>query len=99
MLLYLFTMIELQLNLLRDTLRNEAFYQALKKVIVPSKTTIADIGSGTGFLSFVAEKLGAKSCTLYEIDPEMLTLSKKLGKENNVKRCRYVLAQIGRAHV
>ncbi len=92
MLLYLFTMIELQLNLLRDTLRNEAFYQALKKVIVPSKTTIADIGSGTGFLSFVAEKLGAKSCTLYEIDPEMLTLSKKLGKENNVKRCRYVLA-------
>ncbi len=85
-------MIELQLNLLRDKLRNEAFYHALKKVIVPGKTTVADIGSGTGFLSFVAEKLGAKSCTLYEIDPEMLALSKKLAKENGIKRCCFVQA-------
>jgi len=64
--------IELQLKLLGDNLRNKAFYDALKKVIVKGKTVVADIGSGTGFLSFLASALGAKECHLYEYDEELI---------------------------
>ena len=58
--------IELHRKLLGDRVRNEAFQAALKKVIKPGKTTVADIGAGTGFLSFLARQLGAKHCTLIE---------------------------------
>ncbi len=81
-------MIEFQRLLLGDTLRNKAFSKALKAVIVPGKTVMADIGSGTGYLSFLAEKMGAKECHLYEFT-ELLPLSERLGKENGMKRCRY----------
>ena len=82
-------MLELHRLLLGDTARNDAFAKALKKMIVPGKTVVADIGSGTGFLSFVAEKLGAKECFLYEQSPEMLDLSKTLAQENGIERCRF----------
>lgn len=85
-------MIEFQRLLLGDAIRNDAFVKALKKVIVPGKTVIADIGSGTGYLSFVAEKLGAKECHLYEVSKDLLELSKKIGKANGMKRCHYVHA-------
>jgi protein arginine N-methyltransferase 1 len=82
-------MIELQRLLLGDTLRNDAFARALKEVIVPGKTVVADIGSGTGFLSFLAEKLGAKECHGYEVTGDLVKLSQKLAKENGMKRCRF----------
>lgn len=82
-------MLELHRLLLGDTARNDAFVQALKKSIVPGETTVTDIGSGTGFLSFAAERLGAKECFLYEQSAAMLALSKTLAKENGIKRCRF----------
>ncbi len=81
-------MIEFQRLLLGDAIRNDAFYRALKAAIVPGKTTVADIGSGTGYLSFLAEKLGAKECFLYEVS-DLLDLSKTLAKENGIKRCHF----------
>ncbi len=81
-------MIEFQRLLLGDTIRNDAFVRALKAVIVPGKTIIADIGSGTGYLSFIAEKLGAKECHLYEVS-DLLELSKTLAKQNSIKRCTF----------
>ena len=84
----LFAMLELHRLLLGDSVRNDAFVKALKSVIKPGKTTIADIGSGTGYLSFVAEKLGAKACYLYEVS-DLLPLSKKLAKENGIKHCTF----------
>lgn len=82
-------MIELQMKLLGDSVRNEAFERALKKVIIKGKTEIADIGSGTGFLSFLAEKLGAKTCYLYESDADIFELSKKLAKRNGITHCKF----------
>ena len=82
-------MIELQLKLLGDDLRNKAFYEALKKVIIKGKTVVADIGSGTGFLSFLASKLGAKECHLYEYDEELLKLSREIAAKNNIKNCKF----------
>ncbi len=81
---------ELQMKLLGDHVRNQAFFDALKKVIRPGVTTIADIGSGTGFLSFLASKLGAKMCYLYEQDEALLELSRKIANENKITNCRFV---------
>lgn len=72
-----------------DCIRNEAFQRALKKVIVPGVSTVVDIGSGTGFLSFLASKLGAKQCTLYEY-ADVLKLSRKIAKENTITNCTFV---------
>src|SRR3989338_3698721 len=82
-------MLELHRLLLGDKPRNDAFVKTLKAVITSGKTTIADIGSGTGFLSFVAEKLGAKECFLYELSPEMIALSKALASKNGIKHCTF----------
>ena len=55
-------MLELQRKLLGDRGRNAAFRKALKTAIAPGKSVVLDLGSGTGFLSFLAERLGAKEC-------------------------------------
>lgn len=83
-------MIEFQQKLLGDRERNRAFHEALSRVIVKGKTTVADIGSGTGFLSFLASKLGAKTCYLYETSEAMAELSQKLAHKNNVNNCTVV---------
>ncbi len=82
-------MIELHRKLLGDHPRNQAFYEALKQVIVPGKTVVADIGSGTGFLSFLASQLSAKECYLYE-SGEVLELSRALAKANNITNCHFI---------
>jgi len=82
-------MIELQRKLLGDKVRNVAFHQALKRVVVPGKTTIADVGSGTGFLSFLASRLGARHCTLIEFG-DILDVSRILAKRNKIKNCTFI---------
>lgn len=82
-------MIELQRKLLGDTIRNAAFEKALKEVIEPGKTTLIDIGSGTGFLSFLASRLGAKQCTLVEIG-DVLEISRDLAKRNKIQNLTFV---------
>lgn len=85
-------MIELQLKLLGDKIRNDAFAKALKKIIIPGQTTMVDIGSGTGFLSFLASRFQAKDCFLYEADPDVFKISKELAKLNKIKNCHFVNA-------
>lgn len=81
--------IEFHRNMLADHRRNEMFYEALKQVIKPGKTTIADVGAGTGLLSFMAIKLGAKACHLYEYT-EALKLAQKLARANNIRGCHFI---------
>ncbi|MDH4275268.1 MAG: 50S ribosomal protein L11 methyltransferase [Gammaproteobacteria bacterium] len=82
-------LIEFHRNMLADTTRNEAFYRALAKVIVPGKSVVADLGSGTGFLGFLALKLGAKAVYFYEYSPA-IKLSEKLARANQIKGCHFV---------
>ncbi|MBI1812499.1 methyltransferase domain-containing protein [Candidatus Peregrinibacteria bacterium] len=82
-------MIDFHRRMLADGIRNRAFAQALEIVVVPGKTTVADIGSGTGFLALLASKLGAKECFLYETS-DVIELSEKLAKENGVTNCRFI---------
>lgn len=78
------------MKLLGDKIRNQAFFDALKKIIRPGRTTVADIGSGTGFLSLLASRLGAKTCYLYEEDEALLELSRTIARANKITNCRFI---------
>ncbi|RZI38071.1 ribonucleotide-diphosphate reductase subunit beta, partial [Herbaspirillum sp. HC18] len=58
--------IEYHRTLLADRVRNAAFHAALSKVIRKGESTVADIGTGTGFLGFLAAKLGAARVDMYD---------------------------------
>lgn len=83
------SLIEYQRTILADSVRNRAFGDALQKLIVPGKTVVADIGAGTGYLSFLARKLGAKECHLYEVS-ELSAISRDLAKENRITGCQFI---------
>ena len=81
--------IEYHRTLIADRVRNEAFYAALKAVIVPGKTVVADIGAGTGLLGLMASKLGAKSVYLFET-AAVASVAEKILKANRVKNCHLI---------
>lgn len=76
--------IEYHRTLIADRLRTKAFHDALRQVIVPGETLVADIGAGTGILGFLAARLGAKRVILYESE-EIASLAKKLAKANKIR--------------
>lgn len=78
--------IEYHRTLVSDRVRNEAFYNALKAVIRPGETVVADIGAGTGLLGMMAARLGAKEVYLYET-AAVAGLARDLLKLNKVRNC------------
>lgn len=83
--------IELHRKLLGDTPRNAAFHRALQQLVKPGESTVLDIGAGTGFLSFLARRLGAKQCTLIEYT-DMLDLAEDLARRNGIDGLRFIKA-------
>jgi protein arginine N-methyltransferase 1 len=83
--------IEYHRTLLADRVRNAAYHAALKAVIVPGKTTVADLGAGTGFLGFLAAKLGAARVDLYET-AEIAEVARRLLEHNRIGKAR--IAQV-----
>jgi len=84
------SLIDYHRKMLADSVRTEAFTKALKSVIKPGETIVADIGSGTGVLSFLALKLGAKHAILYEAG-DVIELSKTLAKDLGFfEKCTFV---------
>jgi SAM-dependent methyltransferase len=81
--------IEFHRNMLADKVRNDAFYQALQKVIRPGESIVADVGSGTGLLGFLASKLGAKAVYMYEYSP-VIKLSQKLARQNRIQHVHFI---------
>ncbi len=79
--------IEYHRTLLADRVRNAAFHEALCRVVVKGKTTVADIGAGTGFLGFLAAKLGAKRVDFYE-RADIADVARKLLRHNRLTNCR-----------
>ena len=70
-------------ELLEDSVRNRAFYAALRKHI-REDSTVLDIGSGTGLWAIAAAKLGAKRVVAVERDEQLAALIRNLVKENQV---------------
>lgn len=82
------SLIDFQRKILRDSVRNRAFAEALRKTVRKGKTTVADIGAGTGFLSFLAAKLGAKECYLFE-HSGALRIAEKLARANRIRNVHF----------
>lgn len=79
--------IEYHRTLLADRVRNEAFHTALKSVIKPGTSLVADIGTGTGFLGFLANTLGAARVDMYD-EGDISEVARRLLKHNQLKGCR-----------
>ena len=79
--------IEYHRTLLADKVRNAAFHAALARVIRKGETTVADIGTGTGFLGFLAAKLGAARVDMYET-AEVAEVARRLLRHNRLSSCR-----------
>jgi protein arginine N-methyltransferase 1 len=83
--------IEYHRTLLADRIRNAAFYEALRRVIVKGRTTVADIGAGTGLLGFMAARLGAREVILYEA-ADVAKVARAVARQNRIRNCRIIAA-------
>ncbi|MFT4045956.1 MAG: 50S ribosomal protein L11 methyltransferase [Solimonas sp.] len=83
--------IELHRKLLGDAARNQAFHAALQRVIEPGRSAVLDIGAGTGFLSFLARRLGARQVTMIEYS-DALDLAEELARRNRIDQLSFVRA-------
>jgi protein arginine N-methyltransferase 1 len=79
--------IEYHRTLIADKFRNEALIAALKRVIEPGKTVVADIGAGSGLLGLMASRLGAKEVHLYEASEEVAQVAAAVLKQNRARNC------------
>ena len=71
--------------MMNDTPRNEFYYNLLKAHIVPGETGVLEIGAGSGLLSMMAAKLGAKWVVAVEGSKEMCELAKCNIAQNNLQ--------------
>jgi protein arginine N-methyltransferase 1 len=81
--------IEFHRRMLADRVRHEAFRAALKLAIEPGKSTVADIGAGTGVLAFFARELGAREVWLYDPGPA-LALAEVVAARNGIQGLHFV---------
>ncbi len=70
-------------TLLRDAVRNRAFYDALARHVTP-ESAVLDIGAGTGIWAVTAAKLGAKRTVAIDADEMLIGLIKRLAAEHDV---------------
>jgi protein arginine N-methyltransferase 1 len=78
--------IEYHRTLIADQVRNQAFHDALARVVKPGETVVADIGAGTGIMGLLAAKLGAREVYLYEA-AEVAGVAAEIIKANRAKNC------------
>ena len=81
--------IEYHRTLIEDRVRNVALHEALRRLIVPGETVVADIGAGTGLLGLLAAKLGAKRVYLIEA-AAVADVARRVAKANRIERCTVV---------
>lgn len=81
-------------DMVADRDRNEAFDAGLRYALSlkkqESSCAVIDFGSGTGLLSFLAEKAGAKSVVGFDTQKNMIDISRRLARINGCTRCKFV---------
>jgi hypothetical protein len=78
--------IEYHRTLIADRVRNQAFHDALQRMIQRGATTVADIGAGTGLIGLMAAKLGAHEVLMYEA-AEVAGVAAATIKANRARAC------------
>lgn len=81
--------IEYHRTLIADRVRNQAFHDALARVIRRGETTVADIGAGTGLIGIMAAKLGAREVLMYEA-AEVAGVAAATIKKNRARTCHFM---------
>lgn len=79
--------------MMNDTPRNEFYYNLLKKYVTP-ETGVLEIGAGSGLLSMMAAKLGAKWVVAVEGSKEMCALANANVVQNNLSHKVRVLNKL-----
>lgn len=89
--------IEYHRTLIADRVRNEAIHAALKRVIVPGQTAVADIGAGTGLIGIMAARLGAREVYLYE-KAEVAGVAAEILRKNKARNCHLMPCHSAEMH-
>lgn len=84
--------IEYQRSILADDVRNRAFERALAALVRAGETTVVDIGSGTGFLTFLASRLGARAVYAIEHNDQLMDMALTLAGANAIDNVTFVAA-------
>jgi protein arginine N-methyltransferase 1 len=87
-------LIEFHRRMLADEVRSAAFEAALRRVVVPGRTTVVDIGAGTGVLGFMAQRLGAREVYLIERGP-VIELAARIADDNALPGLHFWQASSG----
>lgn len=84
--------IEYQRSILADDVRNSAFERALAARVRAGETTVVDIGSGTGFLTFLASRLGAREVFAIEHNEQLMDMALTLAGANAIANVTFITA-------
>jgi protein arginine N-methyltransferase 1 len=76
-------LIEFHRRMLADQGRSAAFHEALRRVIRPGDSSVADVGAGTGVLGFLARRLGAREVHLIE-HGRVMELAERIAMRNGL---------------
>lgn len=92
--------LKMMVPMLNDETRNQAYEDAISHAIQRFKDQhdgrapkVLDIGSGTGLLSLLAAKHGAKQVVSCEMNPILANITAEEAKANNFESCITVLGQ------
>ena len=86
------TVPEWHVPMMNEQHRNQAYFDALKAVVT-DKSTVFEIGTGSGLLAMMAAKLGAKQVTTCETVPLIAETAQQIIKDNNFENTIKVIAK------
>ncbi len=86
------TVPEWHVPMMNEQHRNSAYYDALKAVVT-DKSTVFEIGTGSGLLAMMAAKLGAKQVTTCESVPLIAETAQQIIADNNYQKTINVIAK------
>ena len=86
------TVPEWHVPMMNEQNRNQAYFDALKAVVT-DKSTVFEIGAGSGLLAMMAAKLGAKQVTTCETVPLIAETAQQIIKDNHFENTINVIAK------
>ena len=72
--------------MLNDVDRASAYRAAMERVIQPGVTTVLEIGAGSGILSMIAARLGARHIWAIEGNPDYARVARSIIEDNGLSR-------------